>query len=90
MTFYREILDEQKLAAYVALARPALEAHGGTFLASGQPEVVYENGTASRTTLIRFDSIEAARAAHDSAEYQEALAALDGGVVREIRLMPAL
>ena len=90
MTFYREILDEEKLKAYAALARPALEAAGGTFLASGLPEAVFDGGAIMRTTLIRFESIEVARAAYASPAYREALAALDGGVVREIRVMPAL
>jgi uncharacterized protein (DUF1330 family) len=40
--------------------------------------------------LIVFDSLEAARAAHDSLAYQEALAALDGGARRDLRIMPAL
>jgi len=90
MTTYREILDEAKLAAYAKLAGPALEAAGGTFLARGLPEATYEEGTVSRTTLIQFESVDAARAAHDSAAYQEALAALDGGVVREIRIVPGV
>ena len=38
--------------------------------------------------LIEFDSVEQAPAAHDSAAYQEALAALDGGAVRDLRIGP--
>ena len=40
--------------------------------------------------LIQFDSVEAARQAHDSPAYQEALAALDGGAKRDIRILPGL
>jgi uncharacterized protein (DUF1330 family) len=40
--------------------------------------------------LIVFDSVEAARAAHDSLHYQEALAALDGGARRDMRILAAL
>ena len=40
-----------------------------------------------RTVLIEFDSVEAANAAYKSAGYAEALAALDGGVVREVRII---
>ena len=90
ISIYREILDEDKLAAYAELAGPALTANGGTFVARGLPEKVYEAGEETRTVVIRFDSIEAAEAAHDSPEYQKALAALDGGVVREIRLVPGV
>lgn len=87
VTTYREIVDADKMAAYAALAGPALEAAGGTFLARGNPEQVYELGEVTRVTLIRFDSVDAARAAHESPGYQEALAALGDGALREIRIM---
>jgi len=85
---YVEITDETKLAAYAALAGPALTGAGGTFLARGLPEAVFEAGATTRTVLIEFDSVEAAVAAHDSAAYAEALAALDGGAVRDLRIVP--
>jgi len=90
ISIYREIRDEGKLAAYAKLAGPALEAAGGTFLARGKPDQTYESGEATRTTLIEFESVDAARAAHDSPAYQEALAALADGVVREIRIVPGV
>ena len=86
---YREITDEAKLAAYAELAGPALRAAGGTFLARGMPERIYEAGVQERTVLLQFGSVEAAIAAHDGAPYQEALAALDGGAVRDMRIVPA-
>jgi len=85
---YKEITDESKVAAYAELAGPALRAAGGTFLARGLPELIYEAGENTRTVLIAFDSVEAARAAHDSPAYQEALAALGGGAVRDLRIVP--
>ena len=88
ITVYRQITDEAKVGAYAELAGPALRAAGGTFLARGVPEQTYEAGQSTRTVLIEFDSVEAARAAHDSAAYQEALAALDGGAVRDLRIVP--
>jgi uncharacterized protein (DUF1330 family) len=90
ISIYREILDEAKLAAYAKLAGPSLEAAGGTFLARGLPEQVYEAGEATRVVIIEFESVDVARAAHDSPAYQEALAALDGGVVRELRIVPGV
>jgi uncharacterized protein (DUF1330 family) len=90
VSVYREVVDEGKLAAYAELAGPALRAAGGTFLARGLPEQTYEAGQPARVVLIRFDSVEAARAAHDSPAYQAALAALDGGVVRDLRIVPGL
>ena len=87
---YREVLDEDKVAAYAVLAGPALEAAGGRFVARGVPEKTYEHGEATRTVLIEFASVEAATAAHDSPAYQEALAALGDGAVRDIRIVPGV
>lgn len=90
ISIYREINDEAKVAAYVDLAGPALRAAGGTFVARGLPEQTYESGEVTRTIVIVFDSVDAARAAHDSPAYQEALAALDGGAVRDMRIVPGV
>jgi uncharacterized protein (DUF1330 family) len=90
LSAYIEILDEAKLAAYAKLAGPALEGAGGTFLARGLPEQTYELGRHARTVIIAFDSVEAARNAHDGPAYQEALAALDGGAVRDLRIVPGV
>lgn len=84
---YRAVKDPDKLAAYAKLAGPALVAGGGRFLARGEPAIVYEHGLKQRTVLVEFDSVEQAIAAHDSAGYQSALAALDDGAEREIRIV---
>ena len=85
---YKEISDPEKMAAYAALAFPALTAAGGTFIARGLPEAYFEDGSAERVVLIEFDSVEQAVAAHNSPAYAEALAALDGGAVRDLRIVP--
>jgi uncharacterized protein (DUF1330 family) len=90
ISVYKEIVDEAKVAAYAELAGPALRGSGGTFVARGLPEQTYEAGERTRTVLIEFDSVEAARAAHDSSAYQDALAALDGGAVRDLRIVPGV
>ena len=90
INFYREISDEAKVAAYAELAGPAMRAAGGTFLARGLPEQTYEAGEQNRTIVIEFESVAAARAAHDSPGYQEALAALGDGAVRDLRIVPGL
>jgi len=87
---YREIIDPDKLAAYAKLAGPAIEAGGGRFLARGMPSKVYEQGVMERTVIIEFDSLEKALAAHDSPAYKAALAALAGGVVRDLRIIPGV
>ena len=90
ISVYREIRDDAKLAAYGQLAGPALQAAGGRVLARGLPEHVYEAGERTRTVLIEFPSVQAAQAAHDSPAYAEALAALDDGAVRDLRIVPGL
>ena len=87
---YRSISNADALAAYAKLAGPAIAAGGGRMLARGMPAQVYEAGLQQRTVLIEFDSVEAARAAHDSPAYQEALAALAGGADRDIRIVEGL
>ena len=86
---YRSISDTEKLATYAALAFPAIQAAGGTFLARGMPDIIKESGQNNRTVLIEFDSLEAARAAYDSPAYQEALVALGDAAVRDIRIIEA-
>jgi uncharacterized protein (DUF1330 family) len=84
---YRAINDPEKMAAYAALAKPALEGAGGTFIARGMPAAVYEQGIDQRVVLIEWASVERAIAAHDGAAYQEALAALGDGAERDIRIV---
>jgi uncharacterized protein (DUF1330 family) len=59
-------------------------------LARGLPAQVYEAGLQQRTVIIEFDSVEQAKAVHCSPAYQEALAALAGGVEREIQILEGL
>ena len=87
---YRKVIDPEKLAAYAKLARPALEGAGGRFLARAAAAKAYEHGIEERTVLIEFDSVEQAIAAHDSPAYKAALAALDNGVVRDLRIVPGV
>lgn len=90
VSIYKKINDEAKVAAYAKLAGPALTAAGGKFLARGMPAQVYELGIQQRTVLLEFESVAAAKAAHDSPGYTEALRALDNGCDREIRIMEAV
>ena len=60
---FRSVTDPDRLATYVQLAGPAMSAAGGRFLARGTPAAAFESGTRERTTLIEFDSVDAAVAA---------------------------
>jgi uncharacterized protein (DUF1330 family) len=90
ITCYREIRNPGKLAAYAMLAGPAIEAAGGRFLARATAAQIYEAGLLERTVIIEFESLEHATSAHDSAAYQAAIAALDGGALRDVRVVPGV
>lgn len=87
---FRSITDEERLAAYVELAGPAMRAAGGRFLARGTPAHAFESGIRERTTLIEFDSVDAAVAAYESPAYQKALRALGDTAERDLRIIEAL
>ena len=80
----------ERVAAYAALAGPAMRAAGGRFLARAEPAHTFEGGRACRTTVIEFDSVEAAVAAYHSPAYQEALAVLGDAAERDLRILPAV
>ena len=87
VAMYRSVSNPDALAAYAKLSGAAITAAGGRILVRGMPVHLYEAGLQQRTVVIEFDSVEQARAAHDSAAYQEALAALAGGAERDIRIV---
>ena len=87
---YRSVKDPEALAAYAKLGAPALQKFGGRVIARGMPAQVYEGGLSERTVLLEFDSVAQAIAAHDSAEYQEALRVLGNAVDRDLRIVEGL
>ena len=87
VTTYRSISDPDKLAAYAKLAGPAIQAAGGEFIIRGLAAEAYEAGVKNRTVVVQFDSLEAAKALYPSPAYQEALAALGDGAVRDMRVV---
>ena len=87
VSFYEKIIDENKLAAYAKLAGPAVQSAGGTFIVRGGETVAKEGMDANRTVIVEYASLDAAKAAYDSADYQAALKELDGGVLRHFRII---
>ena len=84
---YREVRDPDALAEYAKLAGPTVEANGGHILARGGRVQSLEGGIEERTVVIEFDSFEAALAHYNSDAYQEALAVLGDGAVRDMRIV---
>jgi uncharacterized protein (DUF1330 family) len=87
VSVYRTIFDPEKLAAYNELAGPAVRAAGGRTLVRGGRVVAHDAGIEERAVLVEFDSFEQAVAAHESAAYRAALAALADGVERDFRIV---
>ncbi|MDQ3446417.1 MAG: DUF1330 domain-containing protein [Pseudomonadota bacterium] len=87
---YRSVRDIAALDAYAKLGAPALQRAGGRVLARAVPAQVYDNGMHQRTVLIEFDSVAQAVAAHDSADYQEALRLLGDAVDRDLRIVEGI
>ena len=84
---YRAVKDETALKEYAKAAGPALKSHGGRFLARGTAARWYEAGLQQRVVIVEFESLDAAVAAHESREYQAALAILGDAVERDLRFV---
>lgn len=87
ITFYREISDPDKLAAYAKLAPAATAPFGARYLARGNPQAIYEAGQTERVVVTEFPSLEKAIAAHDCPAYQDAVRVLGNGAVRDVRII---
>ena len=90
ITFYRQISDPDKLAAYAKLAPAATAPFGARYLARGNPQVIYEAGQKDRVVVTEFPSLQKAIEAHDCPAYQEAVRVLGGGAVRDVRIIEGL
>ena len=84
---YRSVSDPAGLAKYANLAAPAIQAHGGRFLARGNPMKTYEAGLNQRVVVIEFETVEKAIATYESPEYQAALAVLNASAERDVRII---
>jgi len=84
---YRSLSDPAARAEYAKLARPAVVAGGGRYLALGRPARVYEAGIDQPTVLVEFDNLAQAIATHESPGYQAALAAFGNAAERDLRII---
>jgi uncharacterized protein (DUF1330 family) len=75
---YRAIANPQALRNYSALAGPAIEAAGGSFLSRGIAVRAHEAGWLERTVIVEFESVEAAKAAYKTDAYRECARCHDG------------
>jgi len=90
LSAHRSTANPEKRQAYLELAGPAIVKAGGKVIASTSVVEAYENGASEQTVLIEFESLDKAVAAYKSADYQEALKALDGGADRDVRIFEGI
>ena len=84
------VINEEGYGEYAKGAGPAIEKHGGRFLARAGRYVSLEGEEFSRNVIVEFDSVEAAQACYDSAEYQEAFAHVAGNAERMMLILEGL
>ena len=81
------VTDAEAYGRYAALAGPAIEKHGGRFIARGGRYVQLEGTDRPRNVVARFPSVEAAEACYRSPEYQAALDHARGASQRELLIV---
>ena len=84
------VTDPEKYAKYAELAGPAIEKHGGRFLARGGKQIAVEGGEYERTVLVEFASFEKASACYKSEEYREAFKYQEDAAVRNVVIVEGL
>ena len=84
---YREINDAEALENYSTLATAAIEGAGGRFLSRGPAVAAHEAGWLERSVIVEFDSVAEAIAGYNTDAYQKAVAAMNHGVERDLRIL---
>ena len=84
------VTDEEAYARYAALARPAIAAHGGEFLARGGRHRQLEGRDHARNVLARFPSFEDAVACYEGETYREALSHAREAAERDLVIVEGL
>jgi uncharacterized protein (DUF1330 family) len=78
------VTDQNRYGEYAKLAGPAIQKHGGRFLARGGRVVTLEGAALPRNVVVEFESVDKALACYNSPEYQKALAFVEGAAERDV------
>jgi len=81
------VTDDEAYGKYAKLAGPAVEKHGGRFIARGGRYVQLEGKERPRNVVAKFPSVEAAEGCYHSPEYQEALSHARDASERELLIV---
>ena len=81
------VTDAEAYGRYAKLAGPAIEKHGGYFIARAGRYVQLEGKERTRNVVAKFPSVEAAETCYHSPEYQDALRHARGASERELLIV---
>ena len=80
---YNKVIDQEKLQKYAVDALPAMMANGSKKALARSADITQIEGIPpERAVILEFESVEAAKNAYNSEDYQAALKKLDGGADR--------
>ena len=85
-----QITNEAGYGEYAKRAGPAIEKHGGRFLARGGKCVTLEGDEYPRIVLIEFASLDQAVACYHSKEYQQAWEFQKDAATREVCIVEGI
>ena len=81
------VTNEEQYGKYAKLAGPAIDKHGGRFLARGGNHVSFEGEDYPRNVVVEFADKDAAVTCYNSPEYQEAKAFAVGAAERILMIV---
>lgn len=84
---HSEVTDPETYGKYAKLAGPAIESHGGRFLARGGAHKQLEGNDRARNVLVEFPDLASAEACYNSEAYQAALEFAKGSSIRDLVLV---
>jgi len=85
-----EVTDAARYGEYARLAGPAIEAHGGRFLARAGRYKQLEGRDRARNVVVVFPTLEAAEACYRSDAYEAALRHARGASVRDLVIVEGI
>ncbi|MDO5530182.1 MAG: DUF1330 domain-containing protein [Paracoccus sp. (in: a-proteobacteria)] len=78
------ITDPAGFKEYARRAAPVIEAHGGEYLTRGGVSIHLEGTERERHVVIRFPTLDDARACYESEDYREAMGYAEGASTRDL------
>lgn len=89
--YHAEVTDPEQYARYREKSTPAVIAAGGEFIVrGGELDLLEGELPLGRTVIVKFPSVEAARAWYDGEDYREARKLREGAVIANAYIVEGL